>query len=247
MSIRPPAGGGGGVSDHGALSGLTDDDHTQYILKTLLDANTVLGATADDTPIAIAVAASRFLGRKASGDVTAMTVAEAVALLASSMAADSAFTGTYVPQAWRSIKRKASQTSRSGTTTVTDDPDLVFSIGANEIWVARWELFVEAANNTPDFKFTIAGPSGATGAFGANGFDDNVTASVADIMSATHALGATTRRGVTSTAAHIPIAATIVNGANAGTVSLQWAQNTSDGGNSTRLNAHSHMVADRIS
>lgn len=25
-----PAGGGGGVSDHGALTGLTDDDHTQY-------------------------------------------------------------------------------------------------------------------------------------------------------------------------------------------------------------------------
>ena len=25
--------GGGGVSDHGALTGLTDDDHTQYVLK----------------------------------------------------------------------------------------------------------------------------------------------------------------------------------------------------------------------
>ena len=27
-----PGGGGGGVTDHGALTGLADDDHTQYIL-----------------------------------------------------------------------------------------------------------------------------------------------------------------------------------------------------------------------
>lgn len=42
-SFEPPAGGGGGVSDHGALSGLADDDHQQYApaegpARTLTDA-----------------------------------------------------------------------------------------------------------------------------------------------------------------------------------------------------------------
>jgi hypothetical protein len=30
------ASGGGGVTDHGALTGLTDDDHTQYVLHSIL-------------------------------------------------------------------------------------------------------------------------------------------------------------------------------------------------------------------
>lgn len=31
----PSSGGSGGTSDHGALSGLTDDDHTQYVLRSI--------------------------------------------------------------------------------------------------------------------------------------------------------------------------------------------------------------------
>jgi len=33
------AGGGGGVTDHGALTGLTDDDHSQYVLRSILTTN----------------------------------------------------------------------------------------------------------------------------------------------------------------------------------------------------------------
>ena len=35
---RPTGGGGGGVSDHGALTGLADDDHTQYLNNARGDA-----------------------------------------------------------------------------------------------------------------------------------------------------------------------------------------------------------------
>ena len=31
--------GGGGVTDHGALTGLSDDDHTQYVLRSILTTN----------------------------------------------------------------------------------------------------------------------------------------------------------------------------------------------------------------
>lgn len=52
------------------------------VLKSLFDANTMLYATTDDTPAALTVAASRIVGRKATGDIAAMTAAETKTLLA---------------------------------------------------------------------------------------------------------------------------------------------------------------------
>lgn len=54
---------------------------TSLVPKSLFDANTMLYATSDDTPVALTIAASRIVGRKASGDIAAMTGAEASALL----------------------------------------------------------------------------------------------------------------------------------------------------------------------
>ena len=58
------------------------------IPKTLADANSVLAAVADDTPLALAVPASTVVGRKASGNVAALTGADVAGLIPS---------GTYVP------------------------------------------------------------------------------------------------------------------------------------------------------
>lgn len=52
------------------------------VMKSLFDANTILAADTDDTPVALAVAASRILGRKASGSIAAMTTAELKTLCA---------------------------------------------------------------------------------------------------------------------------------------------------------------------
>lgn len=66
----------GGLDEVDA-DGLTTD----AILKSTLNANTIIKADSDDTPVALAVAASRILGRKAAGGIAAMTGAEAQALL----------------------------------------------------------------------------------------------------------------------------------------------------------------------
>jgi len=77
-----------GKLDHGlALDGLTDDDHTQYILKTLLDAESILYAITDNTPAALTVAASRIVGRGAAGDIAALTGAQVMAILSGQAAA----------------------------------------------------------------------------------------------------------------------------------------------------------------
>jgi len=47
---------GTAVADHGALEGLADDDHPQYILHSLFDADTFLYASSDNTPAAISPA-----------------------------------------------------------------------------------------------------------------------------------------------------------------------------------------------
>lgn len=49
--------------------------------KSMYDANSLLIAVADNDPAAVAIAASRFVGRKATGDAGTMTPAEATALL----------------------------------------------------------------------------------------------------------------------------------------------------------------------
>lgn len=51
------------------------------VLKSTYNANTILAATTDNTPAALTVGASTFVGRKATGNIAAMTPAEAHTLL----------------------------------------------------------------------------------------------------------------------------------------------------------------------
>jgi hypothetical protein len=82
------------------VTGLTADLAAK-VAKSLYDANTILAADTDDTPAALTVAASRMVGRKASGGIAALTVAEVKTLLALAVgdisgaapAADPVFTG----------------------------------------------------------------------------------------------------------------------------------------------------------
>ena len=56
-------------------------DASDYVAKALFDAHTILYATANNTPLALTIAASRIVGRKSSGNIVAMTGAEVLALL----------------------------------------------------------------------------------------------------------------------------------------------------------------------
>lgn len=57
------------------------DPHSGYVLESLFDANSIVKADADDTPVVMIVPASTVVGRKATGGIAAMTVAELKALL----------------------------------------------------------------------------------------------------------------------------------------------------------------------
>ena len=73
---------GTGASSHSSLSGLTEgDDHTQYTLKSLWDAYSLIMATSDDTPVALTVPEQTLVGRITAGTIDALTPTEVRTLL----------------------------------------------------------------------------------------------------------------------------------------------------------------------
>ncbi len=72
---------GGGIDvDSGGLF-VTSSGVGAFVPKSLYDANTILYATTDDTPVALTVAASTVVGRKATGNISAMSATESRVVL----------------------------------------------------------------------------------------------------------------------------------------------------------------------
>ena len=141
------------------------------------------------------------------------------------------------------VRKTADETVNNSSTFQSDD-HLSFSIGANEVWVAQFHLYV-ITNSTADFKVSALTPSGAspttmvTGAITGDkihstnprltGDDANVDVQIE---------GGDTKLALT-------MAVLVVNGGTAGTVYLRWAQNTATAVD-TKVLSGSLMVAHKI-
>jgi len=76
------------------LGTMAAETATDYVAKTLFDANTILAADSDNTPAALTVAEDRFVGRKTGGNVAGLTALEALNILWSSAPAAKDSTGS---------------------------------------------------------------------------------------------------------------------------------------------------------
>ena len=76
------------------LGTMAAETATNYMLKSLYDANTILIATADNTPIPLTIGATTVVGRKASGDIVALTPAEIMSVICVTAPATKTSTGT---------------------------------------------------------------------------------------------------------------------------------------------------------
>jgi hypothetical protein len=76
------------------LGTMAAETATNYMLKSLYDANTILIATADNTPIPLTVGATTIVGRKSTGDIVALTPAEIMGIIAVAAPATKTSTGT---------------------------------------------------------------------------------------------------------------------------------------------------------
>ena len=144
--------------------------------------------------------------------------------------------GNWLPQA----KFKSADQSVASSTTLVDCTDLSFAIGANEVWVGYIHPIL-AAGTAGGMKWAFTLPSGATGRIR--------TQNTGAFPTAGNDIDITTGSGSTSTHSLSSLYQgwfNITNGANSGTVQFRFAQNASNGTNTT-VSKNSQLVAWRVS
>lgn len=153
------------------------------------------------------------------------------------------------------IVYKTANTDRASTTTLTDDPELTFSLAAGAVYIVEFYLHSAAITGA---LFTTAWtvPSGATGNRSAHG----LASTVADTSAAPAGGGAGSARagvhGYATTVSYgnrnsgtnqvLCLEESLITTSSAGTCALKWAQSASNA-TATRLAAGSWARATRIS
>lgn len=131
------------------------------------------------------------------------------------------------------IATKPGDTSRASLSAVAPDPNLFIDVNTGETWLLEAFLFVKASSLTPDFKVGIIGPTGMSVQFG---WDAGVAASqpqFAAVAPATTPTAIASGSGTITAGLAVGIiglrlTAVCGIGSIGGTVSIAWAQATSD-------------------
>lgn len=139
---------------------------------------------------------------------------------------------------------KPSDTPRSSTTTMTNDPDLVLPLGGNSTYEITGVIFYDGPTaGSSDLKFTFTVPSGSNGQYFAG--HQNLSGAFAGAFQNNWTDTVTANTNGVGTIMCVAIQGIEVTGGSAGNLTLQWAQNTSNGTN-THVKAQSYLVATRI-
>jgi hypothetical protein len=137
--------------------------------------------------------------------------------------------------------RKSSNETVTSSATLQDDDELRFAISANETW--KTEVFLNMVSSpTPDFKYAFTAPAGLSSIL--YGYSQ-YTAIATNSATSTAGSGITVITGTGTVSNGLWIDCLVVNGATAGTVTFQWAQNTSNAA-ATTVRAGSFLVSERL-
>jgi len=141
---------------------------------------------------------------------------------------------------------KAADTSIASSATLANDPDLSVAVGASQTWAFQAMLsYTGDATGSGGIKFTWTCPSGGTLNWMSVYYSTAVGAG--DLNASSFVGSGTTRTAVTDGTTQLPITiqGILVNGATAGNLQLQWAQNASDA-TATVMKAGSLLLARRL-
>lgn len=154
-------------------------------------------------------------------------MAESYPTIRAGSRATAALLDTMLPK----IVRKTTDTSRASTTTFTDDEHLSYAVEANGVYVMDGAIKY-FADPTPDIKIQFSTPTGTLGewswmmpgsttaATGTTGY--SIRTETNDVS------GSRTGYGTSDSQHFTPISGIWRVGSTAGSVTLQWAQNTSN-------------------
>jgi hypothetical protein len=131
--------------------------------------------------------------------------------------------GTHV---WTTVIKTADESTATDTT-LSDDNTLLFTTAANTEYAIRFRIYF-SANATPDLKWLVH-HSGTTTRIWYKHYTVGTAVALANNVFTTE----TTTTRATNTDGSITIFCMLQVGASGGTLSFQWAQNTSDGNNTT--------------
>jgi hypothetical protein len=144
------------------------------------------------------------------------------------------------------VVRKTADESVTSSTTMQDDNHLLFAIGANEVWAFEMYVFYHGAA-AGDISFALSVPSGATYRRGQMGLATGATTDTADVRIVSVTTGSSGLGAINTSEQAMAIhTGVVVNGVNAGFVTLQWAQ-ASISGTATTVLTNSYLKAHKIS
>lgn len=149
---------------------------------------------------------------------------------------------------WTNAVRKSADESVTSSDTLQNDDVLLFAIAANETWVFRFVVFNTSASGTPDIKVAVTVPAAAAVSYGVIGATVGTASSPVTSMTMEYtATGGTgLAAGIAASELYVLVLeGSVANGANAGNVTLQWAQNTSNG-TATTVKVGSTVIGIRI-
>ena len=118
--------------------------------------------------------------------------------------------------------------------TLSDDDTLFFSANANKTYGIYMQVFGRSVG-AADLKYAISIPSGATAKKGQAAWQSDNFAPTIDFTTAEFLITLGDDRVFS-------IRARVIVGGTAGTIAFQWAQNTSDAGNTT-IHEGSYLIA----
>lgn len=131
---------------------------------------------------------------------------------------------------------KVSDETIDTSTTLQNDDELFFPVDANKVYAVTGVIRF-TTGTTPNIKFTWAAPAGATWVFRSQG--NGASGTWESSGSATKTPNGAATHLIFVFWGHVVVAG------NAGVVQLQWAQNTSDGGDTT-VNAGSYITYEAV-
>lgn len=118
------------------------------------------------------------------------------------------------------IKVKNADESLQSTTTLQNDNHLSFAVAASESWVFRFDLMTTVGNSSPDIKFGVTAPASPNSCLW---YQDEAETAQAQSSIACGSGG--TAIPMLPALDPVFVGGAIENGANAGSVQLQWAPN----------------------